>query len=68
MSLEPTEIFATTCEPLNDKTNKIVYVPSEDSDQPGRLPSLIRVFACALWVAKDPRFIHADIENSDQTG
>ena len=23
---------------------------------------------CAKWVAKDPRFLHADRENSDQTG
>ena len=23
---------------------------------------------CAQWVAKDPRFLHADRENSDQTG
>ena len=28
--------------------------PSEDSDQPGHLPSLIRVFACTQWVAKGP--------------
>ena len=27
------------------KTNKMAYVPSEDSDQPGHPPSLIRVFA-----------------------
>ena len=38
--------------------------PSEDSD----LPSLIRVIACAQWVAKDPSFLHADSEDSDQTG
>ena len=31
--------------------------PSEDSDQP-----------CTHWVAKDPMFLHADSENSDQTG
>ena len=29
--------------------------PREDSDQPGHPPSLIRVFAVAHWVAKDPR-------------
>ena len=23
---------------------------------------------CAQWVAKDPRFLHADSEDSDQTG
>ena len=44
------------------------YAPSEDSGQPGRPPSLIRVFACAQWVAKDPSFLHADSEDSDQTG
>ena len=30
---------------LHVKTNKMTCVPSEDSDQPGHLPSLIRVFA-----------------------
>ena len=29
----------------HDKTNKIACAPIEDSDQPGHLPSLIRVFA-----------------------
>ena len=29
---------------------------------------LIRVVLCANWVAKDPRFLHADSEDSDQTG
>ena len=48
------------------KQNKCA--PSEDSDQPGHPPSLIRVFACAQWVAKDPSFLHADSEDSDQTG
>ena len=41
--------------------------PSEDSDQPGHPPSLIRVFACVQWVAKDPSFLHADSEDSEQT-
>ena len=39
-------------------------VPSEDSDQPRHPPSLISV-CCAL---KDPSFLHADSEDSDQTG
>ena len=34
-------------EPRHDKTNK-VSAPSEDSVQPGHLPSLIRVFAVCL--------------------
>ena len=32
-------------EPRHDKTNKMACAPSEDSDQPGHPPSLIRVFA-----------------------
>ena len=32
-------------EPLLDKTNKLACAPSEDKDQPGHPPSLIRVFA-----------------------
>ena len=59
------------------------YVPSEDSDQPGHPPSLIPAKTlislvirpvwsesslCAQWVAKDPNFLHADSEDSDQTG
>ena len=34
-----------TYEPPHDKTNKMTCAPSEDSDQPGHPPSLIRVFA-----------------------
>ena len=49
--------------PPLDKTNKMTCAPSEDSDQPGHLPSLIRVFACTQWVAKDPKFLHADRED-----
>ena len=50
------------------KKKKMTWAPSEDSDQPGHPPSLIRVFTCAHWVAKDPSFLHADSEDSDQTG
>ena len=31
-------------EPPHDKTSKMICAPSEGSDQPGHLPSLIRVF------------------------
>ena len=33
------------CEPPHDKTNKMAFAPSENSDQPKHSPSLIRVFA-----------------------
>ena len=38
-----------TNEPRHDKTDKMsVRPPSEDSDQPGHPPSLIRVFAVRM--------------------
>ena len=37
-----------TYEPPHDKTNKMASAPSDDSDQPGHPPSLIRVFAVHL--------------------
>ena len=39
-------------EPHRDKTNKMACAPSEDSDQPGHPPSLIRVFAVRLKKAR----------------
>ena len=38
----------TQIEPPRDKTNKMACAPSEDSDQPGHPPSLIRVFAVRM--------------------
>ena len=49
--------FWAHSEPHQDKTNKVVCAPSEDSDQPGIPPSLIRVFAVHLkkaWVLSYP--------------
>ena len=43
-------------EPAHDKTNKMTFVPSEDSDQPGHLPSLIRVFAVRSMGSLGPNF------------
>ena len=39
---------ALAFEQHRDKTNKMACAPSEDSGQPGHLPSLIRVFALHL--------------------
>ena len=44
-------------EPPHDKTNKIIFAPSENYDQPGHPPSLIRVFAVRMkkhWVLSYP--------------
>ena len=56
-----------TNEPPHDKTNKMACVPSEDSDQLRHSPSLIIVFTVRS-VVKGPMFLHADSEDSDQTG
>ena len=43
-------------EPPHDKTNKMTFVPSEDSDQPGHPPILIRVFAVRSMGSLGPNF------------
>ena len=40
--------FPFPFEPPHDKTNKMACAPSEDTDQPGHPPSLIRVFAVRM--------------------
>ena len=55
-SLSPSSLLSS-CEPRHDKTNKMAYAPSENSDQPGHPPSLIRVFAVRMkkaWVLRYP--------------
>ena len=50
-------MYLTSQEPHHDKTNKMACAPSEDLDQPGHLPSLIRVFAVRLkkaWILSYP--------------
>ena len=43
-------------EPLHDKISKMTFVPSEDADQPGHPPSLIRVFAVRSLGSLGPSF------------
>ena len=47
-------------EPPHDKTNKMVCAPSEDSDQPGHSPSLIRVFAVLSYRLSAQRRLWSD--------
>ena len=54
-----------TWKPWRDKKNEMT-VPSEDSDQPQRRHR--SVLLSVQWVPKDPRFLHANSEDSDQTG
>ena len=43
-------------EPARDKTYKMACAPSEDSDQPGHPPSLIKVFAVRPMGSLGPIF------------
>ena len=53
-------VASPTYEPQHYKTNKMTCASSEDSDQPA--------YPTSPWVAEDPIFLHADSEDSDQTG
>ena len=53
MAKSTRQIRGKSYEPHHDKTNQMICAPSEDSDQPGHPPSLIRAFAVHLkipWV------------------
>ena len=54
-------------EPPHDKTNKIIFAPSEDSDQPEHPPSLTRVFAVRSVGSLGPNVASGGPKDSDQT-
>ena len=55
-------------EPPHVKTNKMIVRPVKTQISLGMRPVWSESSLCAQWVAKDPYFLHADSENSDQTG
>ena len=55
-------------EPRHDKTNKISVRPAKTQIGLGIRPVWSESLLWAQWVAKDPRFLHADSEDSEQTG
>ena len=62
-------------EPQHDKTSKLTWVPSKDSDQTGRTGwASDQSSLCTLWVealvhvGKDLNLLQEDSEGSDQTG
>ena len=57
-----------TNEPRHDKTNKGTVRPAKIQISLGIRPVWSESSLCAQWVAKDPRFLLADSEDSDQTG
>ena len=58
----------STFEPPHDKTNKMTVCPVETQISLGVCPVWSESSLCTQWVAKNPRFLHADSEDSDQTG
>ena len=54
-------------EPQHDKTNQIVCIQRSLRSAWASAQS-VQSSLCAQWVAKDPRFLHVDSEDSDQTG
>ena len=55
-------------EPLHDKTNKVTVRPAKTQISLGICPVWSESSLCTQWVAKDASFLHADSEDSDQTG
>ena len=58
-----------------DRLSRLVIKPTKRHVRPaktlislGICPGWSESLLCAQWVAKDPRFLHADSEDSDQTG
>ena len=54
-------------EPAHNKTIKITCAANEDRSAWASAQS-DQSLLCAQWVAKDPSFLNADSEDSDQTG
>ena len=55
-------------EPWHGKTNKISVHSAKTQIRLDIHPVWSESLLCRQWVAKDPRFLHADSEVSDQTG
>ena len=55
-------------EPPRDKTYNVAVRPAKTQIRLGIRPVWTESLLCAQWVAKDPSFLHADSEDSDQTG
>ena len=60
--------YHVSSEPRHDKTNRVTVRPAKTQISLGIRPVWSESSLCAQWVAKDPSFLHADSEDSDQTG
>ena len=55
-------------EPPHNKTNNVAVRPAKTLIRLGGYPVRSEYSLCAQCVAKNPIFLHADSEDSDQTG
>ena len=55
-------------DPPPDKTNKTTVRPAKTQISLGIRPVWSEFSLCTQWVAKDPSFLQADSEDSDQSG
>ena len=60
--------FSTLHEPRHDKPNKMSVRSAKTQISLGICPVWSESSLCAQWVAKDPSYLQADREDSDQTG
>ena len=65
--VEMRQITNSQFEPRHDKTNKMNVHPVKTQISLGIHPVWSASSLCAQWVANDPRFLHADSGDSDQT-
>ena len=61
-------LVLTVYEPRHDKTNKVNVRPAKTQISLSIRPVWSESSLCAQWVAMDPRFLHADSEDSGQIG
>ena len=61
-------MFLQLYEPPHDKINNVALRLAKTQISLGIRPVWSESLLCAFWVAKDPRFLQADSEDSDQTG
>ena len=65
---ESTLTVLSLFETRHDKTNKMTVRQAKTQISLSIRPVWSESSLCAQWVAKDPNFLHADNEDSDQTG
>ena len=60
-------LFQNLFEPPRDKTNKMTVRPAKTQISQGIRQVWSESLLCVYWAAKDPSFLHADSEDSEQT-